>query len=488
LTDETRPEIYKGEYSVHKLHKAGRGAYATVFCIVFGAVVLALPLTKSAMAQSLPDALVTAYLNNPELAAARTDIKVFAERAVQERAGGRVRVEGQIGLQAVTQTNARPGQNFPNYPTNVTLNAVQPLYTGGQVENATEAAETRVTEQEVILIATEEQVLLDAVTAFADVLRDIELVSISRNNVRVLSEQLRAARERFEVGEVTRTDVEQARARRAAAISRLASSEGSLEISRESYLRVIGEYPSKLQPLPPMPDLPPDLDQAIAIALRDDPGVRAARLERDAAGSDVRAAIGALLPQVSLQGTLSSRETFSDGAAGPETATVGLFVTVPFYTGGFNYSNVREAQAVSEGASADINSAMRNAVRNTGNAWASLQVARASIQAGRLEVSAARLAFEGVREEAKVGARTTLDVLDAEQEVLEAASRLAIARRDEYVAAYSMLASIGKLTVQHLGLDVGLTADEPAYYETVRNRNFGYDASDDTVWRHKLRP
>jgi outer membrane protein len=446
------------------------------------------PLTKSANAQSLSDALVTAYLNNPELAATRTDVKVLAERAVQERAGGRVRVEGQLGLQAVTQSSTRPGQDSTNFPTNVSLNAIQPLYTGGQVQNATEAAETRVTAQEVIVVATEERVLLDAVTAYASVIWATEQISISQNNVRVLSEQLRAARERFEVGEVTRTDVEQARARRAAAISRLAASEGSLAIAREAYLRVVGEYPVDLQPMPPLPDLPPDQDQAVTIALRDDPGVIAARLERDAAGSDVRAAIGALLPQISLQGTLASQETFNDGLAGPESATVGLFVTVPFYTGGFNYSNVREAQAVSEGASADINSAMRNAVRNTGNAWAELEVARSSIRASRLEVSAARLAFEGVREEAKVGARTTLDVLDAEQEVLEANSRLVTSRRDESIAAYSMLASIGKLTVQHLGLDVGLTADEPAYYETVRNRNFGYDASDDTVWRHTLRP
>jgi outer membrane protein len=229
------------------------------------------PLTKSAKAQSLPDALVTAYLNNPELAAARADIKVIAERAVQERAGGRVRVEGQIGLSAVTQTNTRFGQNFPNYPTNVTLDAVQPLYTGGQVENATEAAETRVTRQEVIFIATEEQVLLDAVTAYASVIWATEQISISRNNVRVLSEQLRAARERFEVGEVTRTDVEQARARRAAAISRLAASDGSLAIAHEDYLRVVGEYPVDLQPMPPLPDLPPDQDQAVTIALRDDP-------------------------------------------------------------------------------------------------------------------------------------------------------------------------------------------------------------------------
>lgn len=458
------------------------------FCAALAAGVTAPFIASTGMAQSLPDAMVAAYLNSPELAASRADVKVLSERAVQARAGGRVRVEGELSLEAVTQTNARGTQQFPNYPTSVALTAVQPLYTGGQVENATEAAETRITEQEAVLLATEEQVLLDAVTAYADVRRDAELMAIARNNVRVLSEQLRAARERFEVGEVTRTDVEQARARLAAASSRLAATEGSLAISRESYKRVVGVYPAELQPLPPLPDLPDTHEQAVAIALRDDPGVIAARLEREAAGSDVRAAIGALLPQVSLQGTVASQETFSDGNAGPESATVGVVVTVPIYTGGFNYSNVREAQAVSEGASADINGAMRAAVQNTGNAWARLDVARASIRAGRLEVGAAQLAFEGVREEAKVGARTTLDVLDAEQEVLEARSRLASSRRDEYVAAYSVLASIGMLTVKHLDLDVGPGAGDVAYYETVRNRNFGYDPSDDTVWKLGWRP
>jgi outer membrane protein len=473
---------------VQILRKAGRTAHVITVGLSLGAAITVLSIANQASAQSLPDALVSAYLNSPELAAARADVKVFSERAVQARAGGRVRVEGQLSAEAVTRTSPGPGQNFPNFPTSISLNAVQPLYTGGQVENATEAAETRITAQEALLIATEERVLLDAVTAYASVLWGQEQVSISRNNVRVLSEQLRAAGERFEVGEVTRTDVEQARARRAAASSRLAASVGALANAREDYLRIVGEYPAELKPMPPLPDLPADQDQAVAIALRDDPGVLASRLERDATGSDVRAAIGALLPQISLQGTLSSNETFSDGLSGPETAAVGIFVTVPLYTGGFNYSNVREAQAVADRASADINNALRVAVSNTGNSWADLMVARASIRASRLEVSAARLAFEGVREEAKVGSRTTLDVLDAEQEVLEANSRLVTARRDEYIAAYSLLASIGKLTVDHLGLDVGLGGGEAAYYDTVRNRNFGYDASDDTVWRMDWRP
>ncbi|MCH8166536.1 MAG: TolC family outer membrane protein [Proteobacteria bacterium] len=463
----------------------GRGIRLAALSAALGAVLGAAP----ALAQSLPDAMVTAYLDSPELAAARADVNVLSERAVQARAGGRVRVEGELSLFAQTQTNSGPGVSFPNYPASVSLSVVQPLYTGGQVENATEAAEIRISKQDALLIATEQEILLDTVTAFVDVRRDLELVSIARNNVRVLTEQLLAARERFEVGEVTRTDVEQARARLAAARSRLAATKGALANSREAYRRVVGDYPDQLQPPPPLPDLPSSKDQAVAMALRDDPGVIAARLERKAVGSDVRAAIGALLPQVSLQGRISSQETFSDGLAGPEKASIGIVMTVPLYTGGFNYSTVREAQAAAEGALATIDNTMRIAARNVGISWANLDVARASIRAGRLEVSAARLAFEGVREEAMVGARTTLDVLDAEQEVLNARSNLTVAQHDEYVAAYSLLASIGKLTVGHLGLDVGLAAGtEPSYYAGVRNRNFGYDASDDTVWRLDWRP
>jgi len=436
-------------------------------------------------AQSLADAMATAYKTSPRLAVARSDVKVFSERAVQARSFGRLQVEGQMSFEALLLDDARKNLR---YPTIMALNAVQPLYTGGQVENSTEAAEKRITAREALLLATEQEVLLDAVTAFLDVRRDEELVEITKNNVRVLSEQLRAANERFEVGEVTRTDVEQARSRLAAAHSRQAAVLGSLAASRESYLQAVGELPGKLQPPPPLPDLPSSQDEAVSMALRDDPTVIATRIERDATSSDVRAAIGALLPQVSLRGSLSSDEIYRDGISGDEAASVGVFVTIPLYTGGFNYSNVREAQAVAEGASSDITDAMRAAARNVGVAWAELAVARASISAGQLEVSAAQLAFEGVREEAKLGARTTLDVLDAEQEVLNASGRLVDSRRDEYAAAYTLLAAVGKLTVEHLGLNVGDAPSGQGYYETVRDRNFGYDASDDTVWRHSLRP
>jgi outer membrane protein len=436
-----------------------------------------------AKAETLADALVKAYKNAPELGTGRANVKVLSEQAIQARAGGRVQVQGTINLTA----------QFLNlsefvYPTTLQLDVTQPLYTGGQVENATEAAETRVSAEQARLIATEQTILLNTVIAFMDVRRDTTLVSLGKNNVRVISEQLKAARERFDVGEVTRTDVAQAEARLAAARSLLAAQEGALQSSRENFKRLVGEYPGKLQPPPPIPDLPANLDEAIAITMIDEPNIRAARLERLAAGSDVRTAIGALLPQVALLGQVRNQDTLGVSRDAFNDASVGVQVTIPFYSGGANYSNVREAQAQVEGRQSDITTVLRDAAQRVGVAWSDLKVARASIKAGKLEIRAAQIAFEGVQEEAKVGARTTLDVLDAEQELLDARGDVVVSRRDEYIAAYSLLFSIGKLTTGHLGLDLGDVVSVSSYYDGVRDRNFGYDRDDDTVWSLSYRP
>ncbi|HET7408951.1 MAG TPA: TolC family outer membrane protein, partial [Paracoccaceae bacterium] len=373
-------------------------------------------------------------------------------------------------------------------PTTMQLDVVQPLYTGGQVANATEAALTRMSAQEALVVATEQQVLLNAVLAYMDVQRDETLVDISENSVRVIAEQLRAAEERFDVGEVTRTDVAQAEARLAAARSLLAARIGALKASIEFFRRVVGVYPDDLQPPPPIPDLPDSREQAVSVAMVGDPELLAARLDRLAAGSDVRQAIGALLPQVSLVGRVARNDTLDLDRDGRTQATAGLQITVPFYDGGFSYSRIREAQAIVESEEADITATMRETAEQVGTAWADLQVAQASIEAGELEVRAAEIAFEGVREEAKVGARTTLDVLDAEQELLNARGDLIVSRRDLVVAAYALLFSIGKLTVEHLGLDLGGVMPVADYYEGVKDRNFGYDATDDTVWTLSYRP
>ena len=446
-------------------------------------VLLAGLASSPAQSESLADAMVMALRSSPELASNRANVKILSERAVQARAGGRTQVQGIINVTTAFQELER---FF--YPTTLQLDVTQPLYTGGQVENATEAAEIRITAEQARQIATEQTILLNTVSSYLNVRRDQTLVSLSRNNVRVIQEQLRAARERFDVGEVTRTDVAQAEARLAAARSTLAAQQGSLQNSREAYKRVVGQYPGKLAPPPPIPDLPNNIDEAISISLSDQPNVQAARLEKVAAQSDVRTAIGALLPQVSLLGRISNTDTLGISRDSSRSATLGLQIVIPFYSGGANYSNVREAQATVEGAAATINTALRDTVQQVGVAWSDLSVARATINASQLEVRAAQIAFEGVQEEAKVGARTTLDVLDAEQELLDARGTLVSARRDQYVASYNLLFSVGKLTANHLGLEVDGVEDTSGYYASVKDRNFGYDETDDTVWTTSYRP
>ena len=440
-------------------------------------------------AETLADAMVMAYRNSPELAAGRANVKVLGEQAVQAKAAGRVQVQGTVN--ATTQFLQLEQFIFP---TTLQLDVTQPLYTGGQVENSTEAAETRITAEEARLISTEQTILLNTVTAFNDVRTNQTLVSIAKNSVRLIREQLSAARERFDVGEVTRTDVAQAEARLAGARSDLADREGALENARESYKRVVGQYPEKLAPPPPIPDIPKKLDSAISIATLEDPALRAARLERQAASSDIRTAIGALLPQVSLVGQVQRTETLRAEDArlaqqgANNNASLGLQITLPFFSGGANYSNIREAQAQAEGRDSDITTALRDAIQRVGVSWSDLEVARASIRARQLQVRAAKIAFEGVQEEAKVGARTTLDVLDAEQELLDARGSLVSARRNEYVASYNVLFSIGKLTVDHLGLELDDAVTVSGYYDSVKDKNFGYDTDDDTVWTLSYRP
>lgn len=437
----------------------------------------------SVQAESLADAMVLALKTSPELKIGRANVKVLGERAYQARAGGRVNVDGIIDI-----TSLYSNLDDWIFPTEMRLDVIQPLYTGGQVENATEAAEIRITAEQARLIATEQDVLRRAVTAYMDVRRDEILLELSRNNVRVIGEQLRAARERFEVGEVTRTDVAQAEARLAAAKTTFAAVSGRLQISREAYRRVVGRYPGKLDPPPPLPDLPKDVAEAVRIGLRDDPNIVSARLERRAASTDVKTAIGGLLPTVSLLGQVSHGDTLSIRSDDRTDASVGIRIVIPFYDGGTTYSRVREAQAFVEVRSSQVTDAMRQAIENIGVSWSDLTVAAATIRSGQLQVDAAGIAFDGVQEEAKVGARTTLDVLNAEQELLDARGELVTAYRDRYVAAYNLLFSVGKLTAEHLGLDTGNTKSVSGYYASIKDRNFGYDKTDDTVWSLTFRP
>ncbi|MEM6423053.1 MAG: TolC family protein, partial [Pseudomonadota bacterium] len=342
----------------------------------------AILLASGASAQSIADSMVTAFRSSPDLRAARANVELQSELAAIERAGNRPTITGTAGIDVFFDEF-----DDVTYPTTLALTVTQALYTGGQVENAVAAADTRTTAEQQRLLDTEQTVLLNAVIAHENVLQDQAFVELGIKNLRVLSEQLRAARERFEVGEVTRTDVEQARAEVAASRSSLASARGSLVASRESYKLVVGVLPGDLQEAPRLPDVPATVEEAAAIALTRDPVLRAARLERDASGLDVRAAIGALLPQLELTASVQRLDTFDAAPTSQvddDSGTVGLLLTLPFYTGGANYANVRASQAAAEASVAGVTSAERSVVEEVATAYADLAVAEASIEAGIL--------------------------------------------------------------------------------------------------------
>jgi outer membrane protein len=425
----------------------------------------------SASADTLSDALVKAYVNHPSLASARASLRIADEAVVQERAVGLGVVSGtaSVGLTSTQGTAFATGSARDNSdPLSLGITGAIPIYSGGQVRYGIAGAEENVRATRAGLVSAEQDVLLAAVTAYEDVRRDINFVSLARNNVRVISEQVRAARDRFEVGEVTRTDVSQAEARLAASRSNLAAAVGSLARSRQAYLAAIGDLPEDLASPPPIPQLPESEDAALALAFAEHPDLVQARFSARSAEYTVKSAVGAGLPQVDLNGSLSySNSGVSLDGGESNSAAVSLSASVPLWTGGAISSGVRQAQASLAQRTSQVHELARLIGQRTSVSWSSLDVARASIRARRQQITAAQVAFDGVKEEATLGARTTLDVLDAEQELVSARAELVSAKRDEYVAAYTLLAAVGKLTVMHLGLDVP-GYDPEAYMEGVR--------------------
>ena len=328
------------------------------------------------------------------------------------------------------------------------------IYAGGSRIAARQAAEATLEATRQQLVTVESQVLLDAVTAYLDVWEAQQVVSVRQSNVRVLTQQLRAARDRFEVGEDTRTDVAQAEATLAQARSALAAAEGSLEIARELFNLSIGRYPNGLSGPQGRPALPGSEEEAARLARQEHPAIRALQSEVRAAEFAVEQARAAGRPTLSAR--LSSSETFQspDPTREGNAASLSLTLSQPIYRGGQIGSRERQALAQAEAARANLNRQVQLNLQGVGNAYARLRIATAQIQASDQRIRAAELAFEGVREEASLGARTTLDVLDAEQDLLEARISRIEAASDLYAASYSVLSASGLLTVAHLDLAV----------------------------------
>lgn len=435
-------------------------------------------ISTGASAETLDDALAKAYQSNPTLEAGRAQLRSTDEEISQALSNWRptVQLNGSAGVRKldVDTGQAATTSDTTLNPYQVGLNVSQPLYRGGRTEAETKRAEARIQAQRAALRSTEQTVFLNVATAYFNVLRDTAVVELNQNNIRVLERQLEATRDRFSVGEVTRTDVSQAEARLAGAKANLIAAQGTLANTRAVYERLVGNAPTDLKIPDPLGGLPTSVKQVIETASVQHPDVLQAQYSEEAAHDNIRLSEGALYPVVNLTAGLSrSRESSSENTT-TDNAEVMAEVTVPIYQKGAEYSSIRAAKQTAGQARLVVDQTRREVIESATSAWENLVTARASIESQQAEVSAAEVALDGVQREASVGSRTVLDVLDQEQELLQARVSLVQSRRDAAVAEFQVKAAIGALNAQVLGLPVEIY-DVEQNYNKVKDQLWGTD-------------
>lgn len=428
-------------------------------------------VATTASAGTLREALVSTYNANPTLAAQRETLKGTDAGVAVARAAGRPTVNATVGLNRYLSSSGaltRAGNNGPYVSGGVDLSV--PLFNGGSVRNNIEASKVRVEAGRATLRAVEGDVFTEAVGAYMDVIRDRAIVELNQNQVKVLTTNLAATKDRFEIGDLTRTDVAQSEARLSLGRSSLLSAQARLVASEENYRRVIGMTADKLAPPPPLPPLPATADEAVRIALVENPDLVAMTRQTEAAGYDVRSARGSRLPTIS--GVLSGdyANTLDDNVPGPRSGTatsIGVTGRIPLYQGGLPAARIRQAQA-SEGQVLEQRIATERAVvATTRSAYATYESTTQAIQSNEVAVKANELALQGARAENSVGTRTILDVLNAEQELLNSQVALVTARRDQYAAGFQLLNAMGQAEAKDLGLDGGPLYDPLGNYRHV---------------------
>ncbi len=439
---------------------------------------LLLPAAMVAHAETLRSALSQAYMNNPDIAAERARLRATDESVAKAKAGWRpqVSVSGTATWGHSHSSPASPtrGRGWDYNQQNVTISLNQPLFDGFKTLESVRQAKAGVKAGQQNLLAVEQKVLLDAANAYMNVVRDRQIVRLRRRNIQVLKEQLDATRARFAVGEVTKTDVQQAKAALAKARSDYAQAKAQLAASVAAYERVVGHKPGRLGFPRQLPRLPRTLQAALMRAERLNPSILAASYNARAAEHAIRVALADLYPKLSLSASFTASRNKNEGEVPVKTRDARIMgtLTIPLYQGGLVHASVREARHKAEAARLGEMSARQEVRKQVISAWNNLIAARQVIAAASAQVRAAKLAYEGVKEEYKVGSRTTLDVLNARQTLLDARVALVTARAAEIQAAYGLLAAIGELTATRLGLAVA--AYDPAeHYKAVKNMWFG---------------
>lgn len=415
-----------------------------------------------AFADTLAEALASAYRTNPTLDSARQLSRQTDENFAQARAGflPQVGVSGSYGSQLrITETETPLGTTRTKSstdPENSSVSASQSLFEGGRRLAQVGLANAQIRGAQQGLRSTEQSVLLSAIAAYVDVQRDGESVRIRESNVKLLERQQQAARDRFEVGEITRTDVAQSDARLAGALAGLAAARADYEASLAEYARIIGMRAENLEPAPAVTGIPASLDEAVDVALSRNPDLGRFRENEAAAKQQVRIARADLLPQVSVVGRMARDIDTQAPGVTVESQSAAAQVSIPLFEGGFARSRTRQARIGVQRAKAQTEEVRRSVVSQTTSAWNDYAAAQRVIEATREQVRANQLAFEGVEQEQQVGLRTTLDVLDAQQELLDSQLAVVRAERDAYVAAHALLLAIGKLDAGSLGINAPL--------------------------------
>jgi outer membrane protein len=433
-----------------------------------------------ALAETIEGALVRAYQDNPQLNAQRAQVRFTDENVPQALSGyrPRVAVTASAGVQYTDSLSTQGGDETrlvktpitgTNAPRSVGATITQTLFNGQQTANRTRAAEGQVSGAREALRALEQTVLLTAATIYMDYLRDSAIVEVQKSNVRVLEQTLKQTRDRFNVGEVTRTDVAQSEAQLAAGRTQLLTAEANLNTTRSNYRRIIGNEPAALAPGSPVDRfLPSTLSSAVELGLTQNPNVTASMFGIDVSYLQVKVAEGALLPTVTLQAAVqqSYEQSLIQYRSFGASATAQL--SVPIYQGGAEYALIRQSKETLAQQRLVLEQTRDQTRANVVTAWGQLLAGKAQVQSAQAQVAASEIALNGVREEAKAGQRTTLDVLNAQQALVNARVALVTAQHDRVVASYSVLDKVGRLSPQVLKLPTTIY-DPSVHYHQVRD-------------------
>ncbi len=454
---------------------------ASLPAVIATGIVIGGAMATPSHAETMLDAFIAAYNSNPILEAERANLRAIDENVGQANAGWRPSIVAR-GSIARTESDNFFDQLSGNpdgasksvlKPKQGSVSLTQPLFSSFTTTNQRREAKAEVMAGRSRLAATEQTVFLSVVSTYMDVLRDIAVLDLRRNNVQVLNRQLEAARDRFEVGEITRTDVSQSEARLSQAVSRRIETEALLSGSRAAYRRIVGEMPGSLEQPPELPEMPANEDDAIYIALSENPNLAEAKFVEEAAKHAIGRVKGAIGPTIDFVAEYSeSADTFIKGFSSGANS-LSLQATLPLYQGGAASSRVRQSKYIHAARRIQVTQIEREVLEEVRNSWEIVRATAAIIVSSQAAVDANTIALEGVRQEADVGSRTVLDVLDAEQELLDTQVELVRAKRGYYVAGFRLMASMGRVTPDLLQLP-GERYDVEESYKKASRSWFGW--------------